>query len=300
MIPPGTPGPWPDDGLRGVSGCQGSAVPGPTDSAGGGAQERTVAGMTNHKIALVTGANRGIGKEIARQLGEFGHQVLIGARSEEKGRAAAAELAAAGLTAAAVRLDVTDADSIRAAAELIEREHGRLDLLVNNAAIIAEGDDGVAEVSADVLRRSYETNVIGLVTVTGALLPLLRKSAAARIVNLSSGLGSLTLVGDPGNDLSRMRLAGYNSSKAAVNMVTVMLANELRGTGILVNLADPGNCATQMGGLDAARSPAQGAAVAVRLATLADSRATTTSGGRDRAGDGPTGQFHDEDGRLPW
>lgn len=242
--------------------------------------------MTKQKIALVTGANRGIGKEIARQLGELGHTVLVGARTREKGQAAADELTAAGVTAATVELDVTDPESVRAAAEQVEQDYGRLDVLVNNAAIIADGDASVTEVPADVLRRSYETNVIGLVSVTTALLPLLQKAGAARIVNLSSGLGSLALVGDPESELSTMRMLGYNSSKAAVNMVTVMLANELRDTGILVNVADPGNCATEMGGLDAARTPAQGAAVAVRLATL--------------DADGPTGQFHDEAGRLPW
>ena len=128
--------------------------------------------------------------------------------------------------------------------------------------------------------------MIGLVRTTSAMLPLLEKAESARIVNMSSELASMTRVGDPESRMSTVLMLGYNSSKAAVNMVTVMLANELRGTGILVNAADPGNCATDMGGWDAARTPAQGAAVAVRLATLGP--------------DGPTGELHAESGRLPW
>ncbi|HZX08138.1 SDR family NAD(P)-dependent oxidoreductase, partial [Kribbella sp.] len=176
--------------------------------------------------------------------------------------------------------------SVRAAATEVESAYGRLDVLVNNAAIIPAGDGAVSEVARDVLRSAFETNVIGLVGVTQAFLPLLRKAEAARVVNLSTSLASFTQVGDPESRMSTVLTLGYNSSKAAVNMVTVMLANELRGTGILVNAADPGNCATDMGGWTAARTPAQGAAVAVGLATL--------------AADGPTGQVYAEEGRLPW
>ncbi|MEV8373313.1 SDR family NAD(P)-dependent oxidoreductase [Kribbella sp. NPDC056861] len=237
-------------------------------------------------VALITGATKGIGREIARQLGEAGYIVLIGARDPARGEAVAKEFVADGIKAAAVQLEVTDPASIRAAAARIAAEHGKLDVLVNNAAIIPAGDGGVSEVAASALRAAFETNVIGLVEVTAALLPVLRKSTAARIVNLSSSLASFTQVGDPASRMSTVRTLGYNSSKAAVNMVTVMLANELRGTGILVNAADPGNCATDMGGWDAPRTPAEGAAVAVRLATLGP--------------DGPTGESHAESGRLPW
>ena len=242
--------------------------------------------MSNQKIALVTGATKGIGKEIARQLGELDHTVLVGARDLARGELAAKELIADGIDAVAVQLEVTDEESVRAAAGWIDREYGRLDVLVNNAAIIPDGDGPVSEIAADSLRSVYETNVIGLVGVTSALLPLVRKATAARIVNLSSELASLAAVGDPESPMATILTLGYNSSKAAVNMVTVMLANELRGTGILVNSADPGNCATDMGGWDAPRTPAQGAAVAVRLATL--------------PADGPTGESHAEAGRLPW
>jgi len=240
----------------------------------------------NNKIALITGANKGIGKEIARQLGEAGYTVLIGARDLARGEAATKELVADGIKAATIQLEVTDPASTRAAAAAIDAEYGLLDVLINNAAIIPEGDAGVTEIAADVLRAGFETNVIGLVNVTNALLPVLRKAPAARIVNLSTSLASFTLVGDPESRMSTVKTLGYNSSKAAVNMVTVMLANELRGSGILVNAADPGNCATDMGGWDAGRTPAQGAAVAVRLATL--------------DADGPTGEVHAEEGRLPW
>ncbi|GAA1687726.1 SDR family oxidoreductase [Kribbella yunnanensis] len=238
--------------------------------------------MTEKKIALVTGANKGIGKEIARQLGEAGYQVLLGSRDLGRGEEAAKDLD--GTTA--VQLEVNDPESVRSAADQIAAEYGRLDVLINNAAIIPVGDTAVSEVASDVLRDGFETNVVGLVAVTQAMLPLLRKAEQARIVNLSTSLASFTLVGDPESRMSTVRTVGYNATKAAVNMVTVMLANELRGTGILVNAADPGNCATDMGGWDAARTPAQGAAVAVRLATLDET--------------GPTGEVHAEAGQLPW
>ncbi|MDX6264912.1 MAG: hypothetical protein QOH84_6600 [Kribbellaceae bacterium] len=239
-----------------------------------------------NKLALITGANKGIGKEIARQLGEAGYTVLIGSRDLARGEAAAKELVADSIKAEAVQLEVTDPASVKRAATRIGEQYGRLDVLVNNAAIIPAGDAAVTEIEADTLRAAFETNVIGLVDVTTALLPVLRKAPAARIVNLSTSLASFTLVGDPESRLSTVRTLGYNSSKVAMNMVTVMLANELRGSGILVNAADPGKCATDMGGLDTPRTPAQGATVAVRLATL--------------DADGPTGQVHDENGQLPW
>lgn len=238
------------------------------------------------KIALVTGANKGIGKEIARQLGQAGFTVLVGSRDLARGELAVKELVADGLDAVGVQLEVTDEQSVRAAAAQVESTYGRLDVLVNNAAIIPAGDDAASRIETDVLRSAFETNVIGLVGVTQALLPLLRRAEQARIVNLSTSLASFAQVGDPESRMSTVLTLGYNSSKAAVNMVTVMLANEVRGTGILVNAADPGNCATDMGGWDAARTPAQGAAVAVRLATLPS--------------DGPTGEVYAEEGRLAW
>jgi NAD(P)-dependent dehydrogenase (short-subunit alcohol dehydrogenase family) len=234
------------------------------------------------RIALVTGANKGIGKEIARGLGRLGHTVLVGSRDTGRGRTAAAELTAEGLDARPVVLDVTDDESVRAAAKQVERDHGRVDVLVNNAAVLAAGDGPAAEVSLDVLERTYATNVLGLVRVIQAFLPLLRHSESGRIVNLSSELGSLALQSDP----AAVRFLGYNSSKTAVNAITVGYANELRSDRIWVNAADPGHCATELGGLDAPRTAAQGAAAAIRLATLGP--------------DGPTGELHNEDGPLPW
>ncbi|TCC01787.1 SDR family NAD(P)-dependent oxidoreductase [Kribbella soli] len=242
--------------------------------------------MNTRKIALVTGANKGIGKEIARQLGQAGFTVLAGSRDLHRGELAVKELVAEGLDVVGVQLEVTDKASVRAAAERVAAEYGRLDVLVNNAAIIPAGDDAVSRIEADVLWSAFETNVLGLVGVTQAFLPLLRSAEAARIVNLSTSLASFEQVGDPESRMSTVLTVGYNASKAAVNMVTVMLANELRGTGILVNGADPGNCATDMGGWTAARTPAQGAAVAVSLATLGS--------------DGPTGHVYAEEGRLAW
>ncbi|WUJ75639.1 SDR family oxidoreductase [Kribbella soli] len=242
--------------------------------------------MNTNKIALVTGANKGIGKEIARQLGQAGFTVLLGSRDVERGELAVKELVAEGLDAVGIQLEVTDEASVRAAAERVETAYGRLDVLINNAAIIPEGDDAVSRIGIGVLREAFETNVLGLVGVTQAFLPLLHKADAARVVNLSTSLASFEQVGDPESRMSTVLTLGYNSSKAAVNMVTVMLANELRGTGILVNAADPGNCATDMGGWTAARTPAQGAAVAVGLTTLGE--------------DGPTGHVYAEEGRLAW
>ncbi|MGW7680312.1 SDR family oxidoreductase [Kribbella sp. NPDC054772] len=242
--------------------------------------------MNTQKIALVTGANKGIGREIARQLGERGFTVLVGSRDLERGATAVQELVAEGLNAVGIQVEVTDEESVRAAAEWVAAEYGRLDVLINNAAIIPAGDDAASRIGAGVLRSAFETNVVGLVAVTQAFLPLLEKAGEARIVNLSTSLASFEQVGDPESRMSTVLTLGYNSSKAAVNMVTVMLANELRGSGILVNAADPGNCATDMGGWTAQRTPAQGATVAVGLATL--------------DADGPTGQVYAEAGRLPW
>jgi NAD(P)-dependent dehydrogenase (short-subunit alcohol dehydrogenase family) len=242
--------------------------------------------MTQQKIVVVTGATKGIGREIARQFGELGWIVLVGGRDLARAEAVVKELATDGAEAAAVRLEVTDEASAKQAAQWIEEKYGRLDVLVNNAAIIADGDGPVSEVPVESLRASFETNVLGIVATTQAMLPLLRKADGARVVNLSTELSSMARVGDPDSRMSTVLTTGYNTSKAAVNMVTVMLANELRADGILVNAADPGNCATDMGGWDAARTSAQGAAVAVRLATLP-------------AG-GPTGELHEETGRLPW
>ena len=232
------------------------------------------------KVALITGANKGLGLEIARQLGQQGLAVVLAAR-QGKADAPAAELRSQGLDARAVELDVTNPTNIAALPAFLEEHFGRLDVLVNNAGV--QLDNGF-DVSADTLRQTYEANVIGPYAITQALLPLLRQAPAGRIVNQSSILGSLTAIsqGQGGS----WATPGYTSSKAALNMLTVVLAQHLADTNIKVNAAHPGWVKTDLGGDEAPLSPAEGAQTAVRLALL--------------PADGPTGgYFHDAE-HLPW
>ncbi len=241
--------------------------------------------MTDKKLALITGANKGIGKETARQLGALGMTVLIAARDAQRGEEAAAELKANGTDAEALTLDVTDEASISAAVAKIESDYGRLDVLINNAGIALDrGLSGTLEL-AD-LRRTYETNVFGVFSVIKAFVPLLKNSDAGRIVNMSSGLGSLTQNSDPNWEQAGVKPPAYNSSKAALNMLTVIFAAELKDTPIKVNAADPGYTATDLNQHSGPRTVEQAAVVAVRLATL--------------PADGPTGGYFDENGPLPW
>ena len=235
------------------------------------------------KVALVTGGNKGIGFEVARQLAQLDHQVVLGSRDEHRGRIAAERLRSDGAQTSYVVLDVSELGSVAAAIRLIDQKYGRLDVLVNNAGVaLPEGRP--SEVPVDVLRRVYETNVFGLVATTQAALPLLRRAEAGRIVNLSSGAGSLALVSAPDWRPEWNGLA-YNTSKSAVNAVTVAFASELRETPIKVNAVNPGFTKTDMSpGAD--RSAAQAAAVVVRYATL--------------PADGPTGGFYDENGPIAW
>jgi NAD(P)-dependent dehydrogenase (short-subunit alcohol dehydrogenase family) len=244
-------------------------------------------------IALITGANKGIGLETARQLGSHGVAVLLGARDEQRGTAAERALRSEGADARFVRLDVTDGSSATEAAEWIDKEHGRLDILVNNAGIARRGAGGgpPSQTDLDDMRAVYETNVFGVVTVTNAMLPLLRRAPAGRIVNVSSELGSIGTMTDPASPLSRFPAGlAYPSSKTAVNMITVLYARELRDTPIKVNAANPGYTATDLNGHSGFRSPVEAAEVSVHLATL--------------AADGPTGTFWGyrwtPDGPLPW
>ncbi|RFU39542.1 SDR family oxidoreductase [Actinomadura logoneensis] len=234
------------------------------------------------RISLITGANKGIGFETARRIGGT---VLVGARDEERGRAAERALRDEGVEARFVRIDVTDETSVRSAAAWIDGEYGRLDALVNNAGVSLTRA-APSDTSAELLRRTYEPNVFGVVTVTNAMLPLLRRSPAGRVVNVSSELGSLALNTDPASPFREVNLLAYNSSKAAVNMITVCYAKELADTGIKVNAVNPGYCATDMNGHQGVRTAAQGAAPAVWAATLGE--------------DGPTGAFFSDDGPHPW
>ncbi|MGR6317573.1 SDR family oxidoreductase [Micromonospora soli] len=220
-------------------------------------------------IALITGANKGIGLATARQLGARGMTVLLGARDAGRGREAERALRAEEIDARFMPLDVTDEASAAAVAELVEREYGQLDVLVNNAGIVrADGSALPSETTLGTLREVYETNVFGVVAVTNALLPLLRKAPAARIVNVSSEVGSIAVMTDPQGALFALTSVPYPSSKAALNMVTAMYAKELRDTPVKVNAANPGYCATDLNGHSGFRTAEAGAEVSVHLATL--------------------------------
>ena len=206
--------------------------------------------MNNHKqIALITGANKGIGLETARQLGKKGVTILLGARDGQKAKTAAQQLRKEGIDAHGIVIDVNDSESIKQAAALVEREHGRLDILINNAGVMLQGEDKSAgNQPLEVWRRTFETNFFGLVATTQAFLPLLRKSEAGRIVNLSSILGSMTFHSTPGSPIYGNHIPAYNVSKTTVNAFTVQLAYELKDTKIKVNAAHPGWVKTDMGG----------------------------------------------------
>ena len=238
------------------------------------------------RIALVTGANKGIGLEIAGTLARQGMRVLLGARNAELGGAAAAQLKEQGMDVQFLELNLGRPDSLRDAAAWIEKDAGKLDVLVNNAGITVAGDGPPTKADIDAVRRVFETNFFGALAVTQAMLPLLRKSDAGRIVNVSSGLGSITLNGDPEWEFASVKILGYNASKAALNMLTVQLANELRDTPIKVNSADPGFTATDLNQHRGYQTIEQGAAEAIRLALLPE--------------DGPTGGFFNSNGANPW
>jgi NAD(P)-dependent dehydrogenase (short-subunit alcohol dehydrogenase family) len=238
------------------------------------------------KVALVTGSNKGIGFHIARQLAEAGVVVIVSARDHERGAVAVRNLVADGLTVSFVQLDTTDTASIAQAAATIDGEHGKLDILVNNAGIIDWQDGPPSTATLDAVRVQWETNFLGTLAVTQAMLPLLRLAPAARIVNLSSALGSLTVNGDPTSPFYAARAIGYNASKAALNMLTIQLAAELRDTQIAVNSVSPGFVKTDLTGGNGNITPAEAAVVPVRYALLGE--------------DAPTGKFFNATGELPW
>jgi NAD(P)-dependent dehydrogenase (short-subunit alcohol dehydrogenase family) len=250
--------------------------------------------MQENPVALVTGANKGIGLQIAKDLAAHGFTVLIGSRNLEKGETAAKSVEA---DARAIQLDVTNQDSISAAAARIRSELGRLDVLVNNAGISHAGQPGrpLEEVgksgrpsvaSLDEVRAVFETNVFGVIAVTQAMLPLLREAPAARIVNVSSGSGSLTLNADPTNSHREMFGAVYAPSKTALNAITLAFAIELMSTGIKVNAVCPGFTATDLNNFEGTGTVQQAARHPVRLALIGE--------------DGPTGTFSNERRELPW
>lgn len=230
------------------------------------------------RIALVTGASRGIGLQVCRRLGARGIRTLLTARSEDKGRAAAEALAAEGLPIAFVRLDVTDEESVRRVVEHVTRELGRLDVLVNNAAIALDRKQPGLEIGMDAVRSTIDTNVYGPLRLTQAFVPLMRRHGYGRIVNVSSGLAS-------SSRMAAGKLA-YRMSKAALNVMTRVLADELAATNILVNAVTPGWARTHLGGIRAERSADEGAEGILWLATLPD--------------DGPRGKFFKDRTEFPW
>ncbi|MER6421086.1 SDR family NAD(P)-dependent oxidoreductase [Streptomyces sp. NPDC001137] len=241
--------------------------------------------MSEKTIALVTGANKGIGYEIAAGLGARGWSVGVGARDEQRRNDAVAKLRAAGADAFGVPLDVTDAGSVAAAVHLIEERAGRLDVLVNNAGVAGGWPEEPTTIDLETVRRLLETNVLGVIRVTNAMLPLLLRSTHPRIVNQSSHVGSLTLQTTPGVDLGGISGA-YAPTKTYLNAVTIQYAKELSGTNVLINNACPGYVATDLNGFSGTQTPEQGAAIAIRLAALPD--------------DGPSGQLFDDSGVVPW
>ena len=238
------------------------------------------------RIALVTGANKGIGLEIARQLAQAGVSVIIGTRNPGRASAAVAELSSAGLQVRSISLDLNDHATIAAAAETIGAEHGWLDILVNNAGIVDAEDGPPTSGSPDAARRIMDTNFVGTLAVTQAMMPLLRQSAAARIVNLSSSLGSLAVNGDPASPYYSARLIGYNASKAALNMLTVQLAEELRDTPHVINSVSPGYVKTDLTGQNGFMTPEEGAKLPVQYALLGN--------------DAVSGRFVEASGETPW
>jgi NAD(P)-dependent dehydrogenase (short-subunit alcohol dehydrogenase family) len=239
----------------------------------------------SERVALITGANQGIGFEIARQLGKQGVIVFACARDKRKGLAATEILKQQGIKAHSLLLDVTDQGTIDAAAAEVGRTFGKLDILVNNAGIVAERTPP-SECRIENIRKTFDTNVFGLFAVTKAFLSLIRKSSAGRIVNMSSAVGSLALISDPHQTALDNGYLAYGASKAAVNSITISFARELRDTAIKVNAISPGYTKTAINNFQGYQTVEEGAIAAVEMATLPE--------------DGPTGGFFDKDGRVPW
>jgi NAD(P)-dependent dehydrogenase (short-subunit alcohol dehydrogenase family) len=245
--------------------------------------------MSDLKVALITGANKGLGLETGRQLGKLGYTVLLGSRDALKGEVAARVLREEGLSVKVVKLDVGKQTDIDSAAAMIEAEFGKLDVLVNNAGVMIEKGwtkNTTSETTVENLRATFETNLFAVWAVTKAMLPLLKQSEAGRIVNVSSILGSVSLQATKGSPTYSTKLFAYNASKAALNVLTISLAHELRGTKIKVNSAHPGWVKTDLGGSAAPMNVADGAKTEVDLATLGE--------------DGPTGGFFHAGKEIAW
>ena len=251
-------------------------------------------GKLNGKVAFVTGANRGLGLESARDLGKDGIVVVLGSRDPKKGEGAAAKLRGEGITAESLGFDVTKPQDHQKAYDYFAKKYGHLDILVNNAGVWKESDTSsltsmpkpASAVSPEILRDTFETNFFATVALTQKLLPLIRKAPGGRIVNVSSILGSLTLHADPASPIYPFKVFAYDASKAALNAFTVHLAHELGDTKIKVNSAHPGWVKTDMGGPNATMEVSEGGKTSAQLATLPD--------------DGPNGGFFHLGQPLPW
>lgn len=245
--------------------------------------------MNEGKVAFITGANRGIGFETAKGLGELGITVVIGVRDITKGLAAAKQLHDLGIKAEAIQYDAAQAKSADAVYEYFDSHFGKLDILVNNAGILKEslvGGNDSSTVSQEILQETFQTNLFAVVALTQKMLPLIKRAPAGRIVNLSSILASLTLHSMPNSPIDPAKGFAYNASKTALNAYTIHLAHELRGTNIKVNSAHPGWVKTELGGANAPMEVADSYKTSVRLATLDES--------------GPSGGFFHEGDTLPW
>ena len=242
------------------------------------------------KIGLVTGANKGIGFETARQLAKEGVTVIAAARNEAKGKAAVAQLQQEGLDVVFLKLDVDNTEDIQHAYDFIDKNYGRLDILINNAGVQIEstgwGENTAPKIEDQVLRETLDTNFFSVFKLTNTLLPLIQKSNAGRIVNLSSILGSLNLHADPASPIYDSKLFAYNTSKTALNAYTIHLAHALKATGVKVNAAHPGWVKTDMGTDAAPMNVADGAKTSVQLALAGE--------------DAPTGKYIHLGEELPW
>jgi NAD(P)-dependent dehydrogenase (short-subunit alcohol dehydrogenase family) len=239
--------------------------------------------MNNQKVVLITGANKGIGFETSRQLGKAGHKILLGARDEKRGQKAVETLKKENIDSQLLLIDVTQPDTIDHAVRFIETAYGRLDILINNAGVFLEKGIIPSELPLAMVRETFEVNFFGAFAMTVALLPLLRKSAAGRIVNVSSGQGSLTR--NSLEESTRLQLA-YNSSKAALNAMTIQFARELKNTPVKINAVAPGYTMTDMNEGKGRKSVREASGVIVRMALLDEN--------------GPSGGYFEEAGEIPW
>jgi NAD(P)-dependent dehydrogenase (short-subunit alcohol dehydrogenase family) len=265
-----------------MTGVPAKGIPALTEDSPENERQDNLAG----RIALVTGANRGLGFEISRQLGRKGIIIVAGAREGADASSTVERLKSEGIDAHSVILDVTAPSAVDVLPTLLEVQFGGLDILVNNAGVQFDAGVNPSELETEILRTTFEINVFGAFAVTQALLPLIRKSSFGRIVNMSSSLGSLAAIGDPTSPFYEVVCPAYQASKAALNALTVLFAKELKNTAVKVNSACPGWVRTELGTERAPLSVEEGADTPVWLATL--------------PADGPTGGFFNSRKPTPW